>query len=48
MFGSRWIVIEPDGEDRNPHGAYSCFVMATALGVLAVVLCIAAIVLVFV
>lgn len=35
---------ERDGEDRNPHGAYALFVMATALGLLAIVLSIAALV----
>lgn len=41
-------MIERDDEDRNPHATYSCFVIATALGILAVALCIAAIVAVFV
>ena len=36
-------MIKPDDEDRNPRATYSCFVMATALGVLATVLCLAAI-----
>ena len=37
-------MIERDDEERNRHATYSCFVMATALGVLAVILCIFAIV----
>jgi hypothetical protein len=44
---SRWIVIERDDEDRNPHWAYALMLTATVLGVLAVIVGLCAIVTVF-
>lgn len=38
---------ERDDEDRNPHAVYAMFVLATALGLLAVLLGVAALVMVF-
>jgi hypothetical protein len=47
MCVSRWIVIERDDEERNPHWTYALMIAATVLGVLAVIVGLCAIVTVF-